>query len=224
MKTYFEFIEFLREATAVKSRKKTTTKSGGTATKSATKRKVAEPTLRPFPKTSAPSREPYPWVSRGVLFVGWWHPTREWLTLSRQYHVGQIAATPSKFGITPQEVDDGIAKYADWVKHNDSYRRVGLGYDDPHKVKDAIMQGKLDLCYHLQMVAYSKGWLKVYGGRMISIEGTDRASLKKAMDEIEITHNFEKPDMELHLVGDAPGKETYKRIDSRNWDAVRREL
>ena len=83
----------------------------------------------------------------------------------------------------------------------------------------------MDLAYHVQMVAYSKGWLKVYGGQLLSIEGTSGYSMKKAMDEILMSFKGQPPSFfELTKVGNAPNTEKRIAVDENRWETVRNSL
>ena len=135
-----------------------------------------------------PPRAPYPWGNKGSI-AGWWNPKLENYTFSHStgYHVTQIVRNPSRFGISPREMYEGLKKESDY------YNERHLGWYDkdgeenpytPERVKERIEKEDIDLAYEVQRVAYIKGWLKVYSGNTPSLEGINRESIKAALREI----------------------------------------
>jgi len=139
---------------------------------------------------SKPSRDAYPWGGK-ANFAGWWHPKLQPYTFSHAngYHVTQLVRNPSRFGISQQELYEGLKKEGYY------YNQRGLGWYDKNgdehmytaeRVKERIEKEDMDLAYEVQRVAYIKGWLKVYSGgeKTPSLEGIDRSSIKAALREI----------------------------------------
>ena len=137
-----------------------------------------------------PSRTPYAWGNKTSI-AGWWHPKLKNYTFSHSngYHVTQLVRNPSRFGISQQELYEGLKKEGYY------YNQRGLGWYDENgdehmytaeRVKERIEKEDMDLAYEVQRVAYIKGWLKVYSGgeKTPSLEGIDRSSIKAALREI----------------------------------------
>jgi len=135
-----------------------------------------------------PSRDAYPWGNKTSI-AGWWHPKLQPYTFSHSngYHVTQLVRNPSRFGISQQELHEGLKKEGYY------YNQRGLGWYDKNgdehmytaeRVKERIEKEDMDLAYEVQRVAYIKGWLKVYSGNTPSLEGIDRSSIKAALREI----------------------------------------
>ena len=138
-----------------------------------------------------PKREAFPWGGKANV-AGWWHPKLQPYTFSHStgYHVTQLVKNPSRFSISPREMQEGLKKEADYYnqRHLPWYDKNGDEHPyTPERVKQRIEAEDMDLAYEVQRVAYIKGWLKVYsGGRELSpsIEGIDRSSIKAALREI----------------------------------------
>lgn len=135
-----------------------------------------------------PKRDAYPWGNKTSI-AGWWNPKLENYTFSHSngYHVTQLVRNPSRFGISQQELYEGLKKEGYY------YNQRGLGWYDKNgdehmytaeRVKERIEKEDIDLAYEVQRVAYIKGWLKVYSGNTPSLEGINRESIKAALREI----------------------------------------
>jgi len=135
-----------------------------------------------------PSRTPYAWGNKGSI-AGWWNPKLENYTFSHSngYHVTQLVRNPSRFGISPREMYEGLKKESDYYnqRHLSWYDKDGDEHPyTPERVKERIEKEDIDLAYEVQRVAYIKGWLKVYSGNTPSLEGINRESIKAALREI----------------------------------------
>jgi hypothetical protein len=124
------------------------------------------------------SRQPFPWENTHKDIPGWWHPVKPWFTFNHSrdgYHVTQIVKKPGVFGIGDSELKAAALKYT----RIREYQEV-----TPGDILDEIENESLDLCMPVQALAYQKGWCKVYGGKLLTVEGTDDKSLKAAAREI----------------------------------------
>ena len=138
-----------------------------------------------------PKREVFPWGGKANT-AGWWHPKLQPYTFSHSsgYHVTQLVKNPSRFSISPHEMQEGLKKESDFYKSRGGVWYGNDGEDHPYTpeiVKERIEKEDIDLAYEVQRVAYMKGWLKVYsgGGNLSpSLEGIDRSSIKAALREI----------------------------------------
>ena len=220
MKTYFELLQSITEATATKS------KSKGKATKpkpfdtvafdamqqkkyGAMMARIAAQTLAASAKKkaamNAPARQAFPWVATTRNLPGWWNPDRPWFTFGHAtdgYHVTQIVKHPNKFGISKSELVDAAQKHAEKYKEwGGDEKRDGAW------VIDQIRTEAIDLSFFVQNLAYSKGWLKVYGGSsVITMEGSSKSSVRAALREIRDLLVSSKPvSIEITFVGNRPG-------------------
>ena len=232
MKTYFDLLESIQEATATKTR---IAKPKASSAKAAAKSKVkAAPVKKPVRRTfvskpiptpqipATPARASYPWANKSDIFTGWWHPSLQWFTFDGYYHVTKIVNQFPRFGITEDELNAGLRKEAE---HRFKNLNIPITDREVQTVRSALSNGSIDLAYHVQMVAYSKGWLKVYGGQLLSIEGTSGYSMKKAMDEILMSFKGQPPSFfELTKVGNAPNTEKRIAVDENRWETVRNSL
>jgi hypothetical protein len=232
MKTYFDLLQSIQEATATKTR---IAKPKASSAKAAAKSKVkAAPVKKPVRRTfvskpvptpqipATPARASYPWANKSDIFTGWWHPSLQWFTFDGYYHVTKIVNQFPRFGITEDELNAGLRKEAE---HRFKNLNIPITDREVQTVRSALSNGSIDLAHYVQMVAYSKGWLKVYGGQLLSIEGTSGYSLKKAMDEILMSFKGEPPSFfELTKVGDAPNTEKRIAVDENRWETVRNSL
>jgi hypothetical protein len=236
MKTYFDLLQSIQEATATKTK---IAKPKASSAKAAAKSKVkAAPVKKPVrrvfvsdpistPKIPATTASPYyPWANKSDIFTGWWHPSMQWFTFNGYFHVTKIVNQFPRFGITQDEVNAGLRKEAEYRYGGSKNLKITATDEEIQTIRTAIQRGSMDLAYYVQMVAYSKGWLKVYGGRLLSIEGTSSHSMKKAMDEILMAFDGEPPiNLELTKVGNDPNT-GWKRISvaANRWETVRNSL
>ena len=235
MKTYFDLLESIKEATATKTR---IAKPKASSAKAAAKSKVkAAPVKKPVRRTfvskpiptpqipATPARASYPWANKSDIFTGWWHPSLQWFTFDGYYHVTKIVNQFPRFGITEDELNAGLRKEAEYRYGGFKNLTITATDKEIETIRTAIQRGSMDLAYHVQMVAYSKGWLKVYGGQLLSIEGTSGYSMKKAMDEILMSFKGQPPSFfELTKVGNAPNTEKRIAVDENRWETVRNSL
>jgi hypothetical protein len=154
---------------------------------------------------NAPARQAFPWVTTTKNLPGWWNPDRPWFTFGHAtdgYHVTQIVKHPNKFGISKTELVDAAQKHAEKYKEwgGDEKR-------DGQWVIDQIRTEAIDLSFFVQNLAYSKGWLKVYGGSsVITMEGSSKSSVRAALREIRDFLVSSKPvSIEITFVGKGPG-------------------
>lgn len=139
------------------------------------------------------SRAPYQWATS--TNAGWWHPTKPWFTFGGEgeFHVTQIVNSPQRFGISPAELKKALTAEAEWLTSRRvlAFSRDGIVIDwTPELVGQRIKELYIDLAYHVQRLAYMKGWLKVYARKFSSnspspiIEGISRDSIKSALREV----------------------------------------
>lgn len=144
-------------------------------------------------KRKGGGRAPYQWDTS--TNAGWWHPTKPWFTFGGEgeFHVTQIVNHPQRFGITPAELQKGLAAEGEWLTSRRvlAYSRDGIVIDwTPDLVAQRIKELYIDLAYHVQRLAYMKGWLKVYARKFSAnspspiIEGISRESIKSALREV----------------------------------------
>jgi hypothetical protein len=229
MKSYFDLMQSISEAVATKGVKKPSrkpfdsdafdarqkarygssmAKAAADALAAAQKRKAAAGVA------AAPPRNPFPWMQKRDMIPGWWHPTKGWFSfgINRDgYHITQLLKNIGKFGI-PQ---DELLKAAEV----EAERGIYAGMEPPpdgKKILDMIRSEYIDNAYPIAMLAYKRGWLRVYGGKFHTgdfggtIEGTDRKSLKAAIREIEQVAAAEgiddiRVDVGEHLTGGTAG-------------------
>lgn len=140
-----------------------------------------------------PSRAPYQWATS--TNAGWWHPSKPWFTFGGEgeFHVTQIVNHPQRFGITPAELKKALTAEAEWLTSRRvlAFSRDGIVIDwTPELVGQRIKELYIDLAYHVQRLAYMKGWLKVYARKFSAnspspiIEGISRDSIKSALREV----------------------------------------
>jgi len=146
-------------------------------------------------KAAAPSREPFPWMQTGKMVPGWWHPTKGWFTFALEgagYHTTQIVKHLDKFGISEGELMKAAQKEADrGMWSNSSREEQGLPPVDAKEILRLIRIEDIDNSFPISILAYERGWLRVYGGKFHTgdwggtLEGTDKRSIKAAIREIE---------------------------------------
>jgi hypothetical protein len=141
------------------------------------------------------SRKSFPWMQNGNMIPGWWHPTKQWFTFRLSgdgYHVTNLVKNLSKFGISEKELMAAAEKEAArafW--ENDLRKERGHNIVDADHVIRMIRKEDIDNSFPIMMLAYKRGWLRVYGGKFHTgdfggtIEGTDKKSMKAAIREIE---------------------------------------
>ena len=146
-------------------------------------------------KAAAPSRESFPWMQSGKMVPGWWHPTKGWFTFALEgagYHTTQIVKHLDKFGISESELMKAAQKDAErgfW--NNDSRKEQGLPPVDAKEIIRMIRKEDIDNSFPICVLAYERGWLRVYGGKFHTgdwggtLEGSDKKSIKAAIREIE---------------------------------------
>jgi len=202
MKTYFQLILELTEAATATKRKKPfdsvafdamqkakygamMAKAAADALAAARKRKAAQPT-----------RKPFPWMSRGSMVPGWWHPTKQWFSFglnSDGYHITHLVKNIGKFGISETELLKAAQKEADnnSFYNEKSRKEQGLPPVDGREIIRMILSQDIDNAHYITLLAYKRGWLRVYGGKFHTgnlggtLEGSDKNSMKAAIREIE---------------------------------------
>ena len=138
-------------------------------------------------------RAPYQWDTSAN--AGWWHPTKPWFTFGGEgeFHVTQIVNHPQRFGITGYELKKALTAEGEWLTSRNvlAFSRDGIVIDwTPDLVAQRIKELYIDLAYHVQRLAYMKGWLKVYARKFTAnspspiIEGISRDSIKSALREV----------------------------------------
>jgi len=178
---------------------------------------------------SAPQRDPFPWGGTGYTQrAGWWHPTKQWFTFLHAkdgYHVTQIVKSPAKFGISNTELEQGLQAEADRRNTHNLPRYGNDGAEHPwtaEEIKKAILKEDIDLSHSVQMLAYQRGWLKVYSGtpqNSPSLEGTNAESIRAALREIsESGGNFEV--VVVERVGLKPLSSHFNRYNPKEWRTI----
>jgi hypothetical protein len=201
MKTYSQLILELLEATATKRKPfdsvafdaKQKAKYGSAMAKAAADALAASQKKKAAAAT--PSREPFPWVQSGKMVPGWWHPTKGWFTFSLDgtgYHVTQIVKHLDKFGISESELMKAAQKEAERGFWDSKTRKeMGLPPMDAKEIIRMIRKEDIDNSFPICILAYERGWLRVYGGKFHTgdwggtLEGTDKKNIKAAIREIE---------------------------------------
>jgi hypothetical protein len=228
LKSYFQLILELTEAATATKRKKpfdsvafdamqkarygaVMAKAAADALAAAQKRKAA---LAP--------RKPFPWMQKDYMVPGWWHPTKGWFTFSASnegYHVTNIVRNPEKFGIPQGELLKAAEVEAErGFYDNKSRAEKGLPHVDGKEILRMIEREYIDNAHPISMLAYKRGWLRVYGGEFHTksfggtLEGSDRKSIKAAIREIEqiaamnnIDEQMIRIDVSEHLSGGMAG-------------------
>ena len=220
MKSYFQLLQSITEAVATKRKKPFDTvafdamqqkKYGAVMAKAAADALAASAKRKAAMK--APARQAFPWIAPRDT-PGWWNPDRPWFTFNHSeggYHVTRIVNDPQKFGISNSELVHAAQKHAN------RYNRWAGDQRDASWVLDQIRTEAIDLSFFVQSLAYSKGWLKVYGGNYnISMEGTSKSSIRAALREIRDVMVSSKPvAIEVTFVGNGPDdRETRKFLRS----------
>jgi hypothetical protein len=210
MKNFFQFIHDLQEALAIYSNPNAYTPPEYKTAEEIRLEREWDRRMKPSPAmereaakvwrrirareraaAARPKRDVHPWGGKANI-AGWWHPKLQPYTFSHStgYHVTQLVRNPSRFGISQQELHEGLKKEGYY------YNQRGLGWYDKNgdehmytaeRVKERIEAEDMDRAYEVQRVAYIKGWLKVYSGgreQSPSLEGIDRSSIKAALREI----------------------------------------
>jgi len=144
---------------------------------------------------ATPPRNPFPWMQNNKMIPGWWHPTKGWFSFgidNAGYHVTQIVKNPQKFGISESELLKAAQKEADrGMWSNSSREEQGLPPVDAKEILRLIRIEDIDNSFPISILAYERGWLRVYGGKFHTgdwggtLEGTDKRSIKAAIREIE---------------------------------------
>jgi len=201
MKTFSQLFLELLEATATKRKPfdsvafdaKQKAKYGSAMAKAAADALAASQKKKAAAAT--PSREPFPWMQSGKMVPGWWHPTKKWFTFALDgtgYHVTQIVKNPQKFGISESELLKAAQKEADrGMWSNSSREEQGLPPVDAKEILRLIRMEDIDNSFPISILAYERGWLRVYGGKFHTgdwggtLEGTDKKIIKAAIREIE---------------------------------------
>jgi len=203
MKTYFQLILELTEAATATKRKKpfdsvafdamqkarygdVMARAAAQALAAAQKRRAA---------AAAPPRNPFPWMQRGDMIPGWWHPTKGWFSFGLSndgYHVTQIVKNLGKFGISHGELLKAAEVEAErGFYDNETRNKKGLPIVDGKEIIRMIEREYIDNAHPITMLAYKRGWLRVYGGKFHTgnlggtLEGSDKNSMKAAIREIE---------------------------------------
>ena len=110
-----------------------------------------------------------------------------------EFHVTQIVNHPQRFGITGAELLKALTAEGEWLTSRRvlAFSRDGIVIDwTPDLVAQRIKELYIDLAYHVQRLAYMKGWLKVYARKFTAnspspiIEGISRESIKSALREV----------------------------------------
>jgi len=231
MKTYFQLLESISEAVAATKRKKAFDSDAFDARQKARYGDVmaraaaqalaaAQKRKQKTAAAAAPPRNPFPWMQKGNMIPGWWHPTKGWFSFGLNndgYHVTQIVKNLGKFGISHGELLKAAEVEAErGFYDNQSRDKQGLPLVDGKEIIRMIWDEYIDNAHPITMLAYKRGWLRVYGGKFHTgdfggtIEGSDRKSLKAAVREIESVAVMEgiddiRIDVSEHLPGRMPG-------------------
>ena len=173
------------------------------------------------------TREPFPW--KGIKRSGWtdgqpgwWHPTKQWFTFSHNtdgFHVTQIVKHPARFGISKAELDTALMKESWYLyAHNVQwYDENGEPQNhDTESVRRSILKTDIDLAHEVQLAAYKKGWLKVYGKDRPSLEGTEKSSVKPALREIGGVMG-EDTEVVLEMLTSERNSRRYKSVRAKDW-------
>jgi len=178
--------------------------------------------------TKTITREPFPWqgIKRSGWTdgqPGWWHPTKQWFTFNHNadgFHVTQIVKSPQKFGISKSELDAALGREAIYlyVQNVKWYDADGERKDhNAESVRASILKTDIDLAHEVQLVAYKKGWLKVYGKDRPSLEGTEHSSAKAALREIGGVMG-EDTDVVLEMLTADRNSRRYKSVRAKDWN------
>ena len=225
MKSYFQLILELTEAATATKRKKPFDSVAFDAMQKArygaVMAKVAADALAAAQRKKAAlaPRKPFPWMQKGNMIPGWWHPTKGWFSFSLPdgYHITQLLKNISKFGIPQGELLKAAEEEAErGFYDNKSRAEQGLPHVDGKEILRMIEREYIDNAHPISMLAYKRGWLRVYGGKFHTgdfggtIEGSDRKSLKAAVREIEQVAASEgiddiRIDVSEHLSGGMAG-------------------
>lgn len=231
MKSYFDLMQSISEAVVTGGRKKpfdsdafdarqkarygdVMAKAAAQALAAAQKRKAAGGVA------AAPPRNPFPWMQKGNMIPGWWHPTKGWFSFGLNkdgYHITQLLKNIGKFGIPQGELLKAAEVEAErGFYDNKSRAEKGYPHVDGKEILRMIEREYIDNAHPISMLAYKRGWLRVYGGKFHTgdfggtIEGSDRKSLKAAVREIEQVAASEgiddiRIDVSEHLPGGMAG-------------------
>jgi len=179
-------------------------------------------------RSAKTTREPFPWqgIKRSGWTdgqPGWWHPTKQWFTFNHNadgFHVTQIVKSPQKFGISKAELDAALMREANYLYANNVkwYDADGERKDhNAESVRASILKTDIDLAHEVQLVAYKKGWLKVYGKDRPSLEGTEHSSAKAALREIGGVMG-EDTDVVLEMLTADRNSRRYKSVRAKDWN------
>lgn len=218
MKTYFDLMQSITEAVATGRRRPFDTvafdarqkaRYGDVMAKAAADALAAAQRK----KAAVAPRKPFPWMTKTGMIPGWWHPTKGWFTFSASnegYHVTKIVNNPEKFGITQGDLLKAAKEEAS--------RELWKPPMNAETILNMIKKENLDTSLPISMLAYKRGWLRVYGGEFHiksfggTLEGSDRKSIKAAIREIEqaaamnnIDEQMIRIDVSEHLPGDMVG-------------------
>lgn len=201
MKTYSQLILELTEAATATKRKKPFDSVAFDAMQKArygsVMAKAAADALAAAQKKKAAlaPRKPFPWMTKTGMMPGWWHPAKGWFTFSISndgYHVTKIVSNPEKFGISQDELLKAAKEEAGrGLWNNKSRAERGLPPMNAEIILNMIDKEEMDSSLPISMLAYKRGWLRVYGGEFHTrsfggtLEGSDRKSIKAAIREIE---------------------------------------
>ena len=194
MKTFSELFLELLEAVAAKRKPfdsvafdaKQKAKYGSSMAKAAADALAAA--QRKKAAAATPSKKTLPWATSPKMFPAWWHPTKEALLFNINndgYHITKLVKYPEKFGIYSSDLM--IAAEQDAEDYSGNWgRKVSA-----NEVLKDIRTGDIDNATAIMGLAYSNGWLRVYGGKFHTgevggtLEGMDKKSIKAAITEIE---------------------------------------
>jgi hypothetical protein len=114
--------------------------------------------------------------------AAWWHPSKHWIMVPH-YHITEVVTNPSKFGITQTDINKAVAQHMDIeIKAKSGVYVTGMSVADGVKrVKDR----NVDRVPPLEMLVYSKGWIRVQSGDYIMFAGTDKKTIVAALKALD---------------------------------------
>ena len=129
---------------------------------------------------------PFPWRERRAA---WWHPSKPWIMVPH-YHITEVVTNPSKFGITQADINKAVAQHMDMeIKAKSGVYVTGMSVaDGVYRVKAA----RVDRVPPLEMIVYSKGWIRVQSGDYIMLAGTVKKTIVAALKALDYGISYKR--------------------------------